>query len=60
MVMYRVTKSDFNGKKENKQFKKGREYDFTIKRAEEINATLKKNYDIENNLERVKETKEGD
>lgn len=55
MVMYKVTKADFKGKKENKFFEKNKEYDFPIKRAEEINNTLRDEHNIYDNLVRVEE-----
>jgi len=56
MVKYKVT-HDFKGKKENKKFEADKEYDFTVERAEEINATLEKTYKIKDALVRVNPTK---
>lgn len=56
MVKYKVT-HDFKGKKEKKKFEDGKEYDFTVERAEEINATLEKTYKIKDALVRVRPPK---
>lgn len=48
---------DFKGKKEDKHFEGGKEYDFTVERAEEINKGLEKNYNLKNTLTRVEEPK---
>ena len=52
MVKYKAT-HDFKGKKEKKKFEADKEYDFTVERAEEINATLEKTYKIKDALVRV-------
>lgn len=52
MVKYKVT-HDFKGKKEKKKFEADKEYDFTVERAEEINSTLEKTFNIKDALVRV-------
>ena len=52
MVKYKAHHS-FKGVKENKKFEAGKEYDFTVERAEEINEKLAKTYKLKDALERV-------
>lgn len=44
---------DFTGKKENKSFKSGKEHDFTVERADEINELMEKKYNKKETLTRV-------
>ena len=61
MAKYKVNQT-FYGKKEKKTFKasKTKEHEFTVKRAEEIERNLRKNYGMEDVLTRLDTPKEGD
>lgn len=51
----------FKGTKENKVFEKNEEFEMTVKRAEEIEAKIKKDHkDIELVMTRIEEEKESE
>lgn len=52
MVKFKIN-HDFTGKEENKTFKSGDEYDFTVDRADEINERMEKRYNKKDTLTRV-------
>ena len=60
MAKYKVAKSDFKGLEEGKIFKVKDEIELTVKRADEINAKLEKDYGIKGNLVRLDEPKENE
>lgn len=57
MAKFKVAKSDFKGLEEGKIFKVKDEIELTVKRADEINAKLEKDYGIKGNLVRLDEPK---
>ena len=57
MAKFKVAKSDFKGLEEGKIFKVEDEIELTVKRADEINAKLEKDYGIKGNLVRLDEQK---
>lgn len=57
MAKFKVAKSDFKGLEEGKIFKVKDEIELTVKRADEINAKLEKDYGIKGNLVRLDEQK---
>lgn len=56
MAKFKVN-HDFTGKKEDKKFESGKEYNFTVERAEEINDLMEKRYNRKETLTRVEEPK---
>ena len=58
MAKFKVAKSNFKGLEEGKIFEVKDEIELTVKRADEINAKLEKEYGIKGNLVRLDEPKE--
>lgn len=48
----------FRGIKENKVFKKGEEFEMTVKRAEEVQKNIKDNHKIDVEFERLDKTED--
>ena len=60
MAKFKVAKSNFKGLEEGKIFEVKDEIELTVKRADEINAKLEKEYGIKGNLVRLDEPKENE
>ena len=58
MAKFKVAKSNFKGLEEGKIFEVKDVIELTVKRADEINAKLEKEYGIKGNLVRLDEPKE--
>ena len=60
MAKFKVAKSNFKGLEEGKIFEVKDVIELTVKRADEINAKLEKEYGIKGNLVRLDEPKENE
>lgn len=60
MAKFKVAKSSFKGLEEGKIFEVKDVIELTVKRADEINAKLEKEYGIKGNLVRLDEPKENE
>lgn len=58
MAKFKVSKSNFKGLEEGKIFEVKDVIELTVKRADEINAKLEKEYGIKGNLVRLDEPKD--